>query len=47
VRIGLLHEHTAVGWNLTDPNLVRRDDGMWEIQGSPLPLSFSLRATKE
>jgi SAM-dependent methyltransferase len=47
MRISWLHEHTTVGWNLSDASLAQRADGAWEIPGSTLPLSFSLRATKE
>jgi hypothetical protein len=45
-KVEWLHEHTTVAWNLGDAHgLVRRDDGLWEVPGSSLPLSFSLRAT--
>ena len=48
LRIDWLHEHPTVAWHLGDPeHLVQRADGMWEVPGSTLPLSFSLRATKE
>ena len=48
MRIEFLHEHAWVAWNLGDEQLTRREsDGMWELPGSTLPLSFSLRATKE
>jgi hypothetical protein len=42
-----LHEHTTIAWNLADEQLVQRTDGLWEVPGSTLPLSFSVRATKE
>lgn len=42
-----LHEHPVVAWRLNDEaHLVRRDDGMWEVPGSTVPLSFSLRAIR-
>jgi len=47
MRIEWLHEHTSVSWNLADGSLTRAADGTWELPGSTLPLSFSLRATKE
>jgi hypothetical protein len=43
----LLEERDAIAWNLADEQLVQRPDGMWEQPGSTLPLSFSVRATKE
>jgi SAM-dependent methyltransferase len=47
MRIDWLHEHREVSWDLNDrDHLVERDTGMWEVPGSTLPLSFSLRATK-
>ena len=40
-------EHRVVAWHLNDrEHLVERPDGMWEEPGSIVPLSFSLRATK-
>jgi SAM-dependent methyltransferase len=47
MRIRWLHEHTTIAWNLADEQLVQRPDGLWEQPGSTLPLSFSVRATKE
>jgi hypothetical protein len=48
MRVDWLHEHTTSAWHLGDPDhLVQGADGMWEVPGSTLPLSFSLRATKE
>jgi len=48
MRIDRLREHPTIAWHLGDPDhLVRRTDGMWEVPGSTLPLSFSLRATRE
>jgi SAM-dependent methyltransferase len=48
MRIEWLHEHTTVAWHLGDPEHLRQGtDGMWEVPDSTLPLSFSLRATKE
>jgi hypothetical protein len=41
-----LHEHSTIAWNLADDRLVQRADGLWELPGSTLPLSFSLRAVK-
>ena len=46
MRVEWLHEHPTVAWNLADEQLTRRADGLWELPGSTLPLSFSLRATK-
>ena len=46
LRLEWLHEHAEIAWDLRDPSLVARGDGMWEVPGSTLPLSFSLRATK-
>lgn len=46
LRLEWLHEHPRVAWHLNDPNLVRRDDGLWELPGSTLPLSYSLKATR-
>ena len=47
LQLEWLHEHPVVAWHLGDPNSLRlRDDGMWELPGSTLPLSFSLRAHK-
>ena len=39
MRIEWLREHTTAAWNLSDPDIVQRD-GMWEVPGSTLPLSF-------
>ena len=47
MRVEWLHEHTTSAWNLADERLTQRPDGQWEMPGSTLPLSFSLRATKE
>ena len=47
MRIAWLHEHTTVAWNLADDGLVRASDGLWHLPDSTLPLSFSLRATKQ
>lgn len=44
LAVDWLHEHPAVAWNLGDDRLVRRDDGLWELPGSTVPLSFSIRA---
>lgn len=46
LSVDWLHEHPTVGWNLGDDALEQRPDGMWELTGSDLPLSFSLRATR-
>ena len=46
MRIDHLHEHPCVVWHLNDRSLVRRPDGLWEVPGSTLPLSFTLRATR-
>jgi SAM-dependent methyltransferase len=47
MRLEWLHEHAVVAWHLGDERgLTRRPDGMWEMPGSGLPLSFSLRAVK-
>jgi SAM-dependent methyltransferase len=48
MRIDFLREHTIAAWDLGDrDHVVQRDDGTWEVPNSTLPLSFSLRATKE
>jgi SAM-dependent methyltransferase len=48
MRIDWLHEHTTVAWHLGDAeHVVQRADGLWEVPGSTLPLSFSVRAHKE
>jgi 2-polyprenyl-3-methyl-5-hydroxy-6-metoxy-1,4-benzoquinol methylase len=47
LRLEWLHEHAVVAWHLGDEQgLSPRPDGMWEVPGSSLPLSFSLRAVK-
>lgn len=46
LSVDWLHEHPTVGWDLSDDALAQRPDGMWELPGSDLPLSFSLRATR-
>jgi SAM-dependent methyltransferase len=45
LRIEFLHEHPSVVWDINDPRLSRRDDGMFESEGSTAPLSYSIRAT--
>ena len=46
LRIDFLHEWPFLNWEL--PFLEKRDDGLWWYPGpGELPLSFSLRATKE
>lgn len=44
--IEFVHEHPVCAWNLADSRLQRRSDGLWELPGSTLPLSFTLRAIK-
>ena len=47
MRMDWLHEHAESGWHLNDPeHLTQQPDGMWEVAGSTLPLSFSLRASR-
>ena len=45
LHIDFLHEHPLLVWQHT-PEMVQGDDGMWRLPGDPLPLSFSLRATR-
>jgi SAM-dependent methyltransferase len=45
LRIDLLHEHPLLVWQHT-PEMVQGDDGMWRLPGDPIPLSFSLRASR-
>ena len=47
LRLNFLHERSVTPWHLNAADRLRqRDDGLWEQQGSSLPLSFSLKATK-
>lgn len=46
LRVEFLHEHSTAAWNLNDPAFQPVGDGLWELRGSTLPLSFSLRAQK-
>ena len=46
LRIDFLHEHPVLVWQQRG-EMVRGDDGMWRLPGDPLPLSFSLKATKD
>jgi 2-polyprenyl-3-methyl-5-hydroxy-6-metoxy-1,4-benzoquinol methylase len=46
LRIDFVHEHPTAAWNLNDPAVQPVGDGLWELPGSTLPLSFTLRAEK-
>jgi len=46
MALNWLHEHPVVAWHLNDPNLLPVGNGLWELPGSTLPLSFSIKATK-
>lgn len=46
LRIDFLHEHPVLVWQ-QQGEMVQDDDGMWRLPGDPLPLSFSLKATKD
>jgi 2-polyprenyl-3-methyl-5-hydroxy-6-metoxy-1,4-benzoquinol methylase len=45
LRIDFLREHPLLVWQNTR-DMVHGDDGMWRLPGDPMPLSFSLKATK-
>jgi len=45
LRIDFLHEHPMLVWQHS-PSMVQGDDGMWRQPGDPIPLSFSLRASR-
>lgn len=45
LRIDFLHEHPFLVWQDGD-EMVRGDDLMWRLPGDPIPLSFSLKATR-
>lgn len=38
-------QHPMIVWQ-NSQQMVQGDDGLWRLPGDPLPLSFSLKATK-
>jgi SAM-dependent methyltransferase len=46
LRVDFVHEHDVATWHLNDPNLVPASDRTWRAEGSTVPLSFTLRATR-
>lgn len=46
LRVDLLHEHPVLVWQQM-PEMEQGPDGMWRLPDDPIPLSFSLKATKD
>ncbi|MBW8822185.1 MAG: class I SAM-dependent methyltransferase [Streptomyces sp.] len=46
LRVEWLHEWPFTTWNLNDDTMVRREDGMWSLPDSTVPLSYSLKASR-
>jgi SAM-dependent methyltransferase len=46
LKIEFLHEHTAIFFKQF-PFMIKGEDGYWHLEGDKLPLTFSLKATKQ
>ena len=46
LRIDFVHEHDVLVWQAL-PEMVQGDDRLWRLPGDRIPLSFSIRATRD